>query len=61
MEVDVDQQLRFPEAICISTQRSAIVIYTLKLRKVILIELTFPAEENIEERDSEENPFMRVY
>ena len=53
MEVDVDQQLRFPEAICISTQRQDIVIYSLKLRKVILIKLTCPAEENIEESHSE--------
>ena len=53
MEVDVDQQLRFPEAISISTQRPDIVIYSLKLRKVILIQLTCPAEENIEERHSE--------
>ena len=53
MEVDVDQQLGFPEAICISTQRPDIVIYSLKLRKIILIELTCPAEENIEEERSE--------
>ena len=38
IEVDIDQQLRFPEAICISTQRPDIVIYSLKLRKVTLIE-----------------------
>ena len=53
MEVNVDQQLRLPEAICISTWRPDIVIYSLKLKKVILIELTCPAEENIEERHSE--------
>ena len=51
-EVDLDQQLRFP-GLCISTQRPDIFIYSLKLRKVILIELTCPAEENIEERHSE--------
>ena len=66
MEVDVDQQLRFSEAICISTLRQDIVIYSLKLRKVILIELRCLAEENIEERHSEkisryEYPVMRVY
>ena len=44
----------FPEAICISAQRPDIVIYSLKLRKVISIELTCPAEENIEEKHSEE-------
>ena len=64
MEVDVDQQLRFSEAICISTLRQDIVIYSLKLRKVILIRCL--AEENIEERHSEkisryEYPVMRVY
>ena len=53
MEVDLDQQLRFPEGICLSIQKPYIVIYSLKLRKVILIELTCPAEENIEERYSE--------
>ena len=53
MEVNVDQQLRLPEAIYISTWRPDIVIYSLKLKKVILIELTCPAEENIEERHSE--------
>ena len=53
MKIDVDQQLRFPEAICISTQRPDIVIYSLKLRKVILIELTCPAEMNIEKMHSE--------
>ena len=53
MEVDLDQQLRFPEGICLSIQKPYIVIYSLKLRKVILIELTCPAEENIEERHSE--------
>ena len=53
IKVDVDQQLRFPEAICISTQRPDIFIYSLKLRKVILIALACPAEENTEERHSE--------
>ena len=38
IEADIDQQLRFPEAICISTLRPDIVIYSLKLRKIILIE-----------------------
>ena len=49
MEVDVDQQLQFPEAICISTRSADIVIYSLKLRKVVLIKLTCPAQENIKE------------
>ena len=53
IEVDVDQQLRFPEAICRSTQRPDIVIYSLNLRNVILIELACLAEENTEERHSE--------
>ena len=53
MEVDVDQQLRLPEAIFITTQRPDIFIYSLKLRKVVLIELTCPADENIEEKHSE--------
>ena len=39
MEVDVDQQLRLEETVCISTKRPDIVIYSLKLRKPILIEL----------------------
>ena len=53
MEVHVDQQLQFPDIIWISTQRPDIIIYSLMLRKIILIELTCPAEENIEERHSE--------
>ena len=53
MGVNVDQHLRFPQAVCIPTQIPHIVIYSLKLSKVILIELTCPAEENIEERHSE--------
>ena len=53
MGVNVDQHLRFPQAVCIPTQTPHIVIYSLKLSKVILIELTCPAEENIEERHSE--------
>ena len=55
MEIHVDQLLQFPEDNCISTQRPHIVIYSLKLRKVILKELTSPAEDNIEERQSEKN------
>ena len=38
---------------CIDIQISDIVIYSLKLRKVILIELTCPAEMNIEKMHSE--------
>ena len=53
MGVNADQHLRFPQAVCIPTQTPHIVIYSLKLSKVILIELTCPAEENIEERHSE--------
>ena len=53
MGVNVDQHLRFPQAVCIPTQTPHIVIYSLKLSKLILIELTCPAEENIEERHSE--------
>ena len=53
METDLDQQLLFPEIICSSTQRPDIVIYSVKLKKVIVVELTCPAEENIEERHSE--------
>ena len=52
MEVDIDQQLWFPEAICILTQRPDVVIKLLKL-KVILLELACPAEENTEERHYE--------
>ena len=60
MEVDVDQQLRLPEAIFISTQRPDIFIYSLKLRKVVLIELTCPADENIEEKHSEKRTTLML-
>ena len=53
METDLDQQLLFPEIICSSTQRPDIVIYLAKLKKVVVVELTCPAKENIEERHSE--------
>ena len=53
MEVDKNQQLQFPEVVCISTKRPDVVIYLLNLRKVILIDLTCPIEENIEEKHSE--------
>ena len=53
METDLDQQLQFPEIICSSTQRPDIVLYLDKLKKVVVVELTCPAEENIEERHSE--------
>ena len=56
MEADVDQQLWFPEAASTSAQWPDIIICSLKLRKLILIKLTCPAEENIEERHCEKIP-----
>ena len=44
METDLDQQLRFPEIICSSTQSTDIVIYSVKLKKVVVVELTCPAK-----------------
>ena len=40
MGTDLDQQLLFPEIICSSTQRPDIVIYSVKLKKVVVVELT---------------------
>ena len=54
IKVDEDQLLWSPETVCVSSQRPDIVIYSLQLRKVILIELMCLAEgKNIKEKCSE--------
>ena len=48
MLVDFDQQnIVFPPEICESTERPDIIIWSLSLKKVVLLELTCPAEEGI--------------
>ncbi len=46
------KQFSFPPEICSTDSRPDIVIWSLRLRKVILIELTCPAEEGIENASS---------
>ena len=45
---DLDGGLLFPGHIAVSAQRPDIVIYSNSLKKVLLIELTCPCEENME-------------
>ena len=50
MQIDFTKEpIPFPVHICVTEQRPDIVIYSDNLKKVILIELTCPAEENIED------------
>ena len=46
------QQFPFPPEICSTDSRPDIVLWSLPLRKVIMIELTCPAEEGIENASS---------
>ena len=50
MNSDLDGNLQFPEFIAITALRPDIVIYSQKIKTIIIIELTCPSEENIEER-----------
>ena len=47
---DLSGILIFPESIAITSLRPDIVIYSKKIQRVVLIELTCPSEENMEER-----------
>ena len=45
---DLGKQLKFPYIICSTSLRPDIVIFSKKLKKVIIVELTSPCEENFE-------------
>jgi hypothetical protein len=49
MEVDLKRQLRFPPEILSTKLRPDIVIWSSRGRKVILLELTVPCEELMED------------
>jgi hypothetical protein len=49
MKCDLDQQLRFPTEITQSNLRPDIVIWSSVRKLVLVIELTVPWEENVEE------------
>ena len=46
--MDIDDRLVFPPEILSTSQRPDVVIWSTALKKVILIELTCPAEEGID-------------
>ena len=45
---DVGKQLVFPSHVCVTSLRPDLVVYSNSLRKVVIIELTCPMEENLE-------------
>lgn len=49
MRVDLRRQLKFPEKITTSTLRPDIVLWSRATKQVVLLELTVPWEERIEE------------
>jgi hypothetical protein len=49
MEVDLHRQLKFPPVIAVTNSRPDMVLWSIKSRQVVVIELTVPWEERIEE------------
>ena len=49
MRVDLKHQLKFPEVVAETTLRPDIVIWSQSPKRVILVELTVPWEERVEE------------
>jgi hypothetical protein len=49
MESDLQQQLRFPQEIAVTNLRPDIVLWSSCTKQVILVELTVPWEERVEE------------
>ena len=47
--IDIDSKLLFPSFIAVTTLRPDMVVYSLLLKVVIILELTCPCEENMEE------------
>ena len=52
LQVDLGKQLRFPERICTTSLRPDMVLTSERSKQVVLIELTVPWEERIEEANS---------
>ena len=49
LRVDLDKQLKFPDHIATTSLRPDIVLPSVSSRQVLLLELTFPWEDRIEE------------
>ncbi|XP_078613160.1 uncharacterized protein LOC144882913 [Branchiostoma floridae x Branchiostoma japonicum] len=49
LQVDLDRKLVFPEEIAVTNQRPDAVIWSAKTRQVVMIELTVPWEDRMEE------------
>ena len=49
MMADVGKQLKFPPEVAITTSRPDIALWSVKTRQVVLIELTVPWEERMED------------
>ena len=49
MKADLEKQLRFPQHIVETTLRTDIVLFSDSLKQVVLLELTFPWEERMDE------------
>jgi hypothetical protein len=49
MEVDLHRQQKFPPVIAVTNSRPDMVLWSIKSRQVVVIELTVPWEEHIEE------------
>jgi len=49
LQADLDRKLIFPEEIAVTNQRPDVVIWSAKTRQVVMIELTVPWEERMEE------------
>lgn len=47
--VDTGRQLKFPEEIVVTNRRPDIVVYSRRTKQVVMVELTVPWEERVEE------------
>ena len=48
MEADLNKQLKFPEVIAITNKRPDIVLWSVKSRSLVIVELTVPWEDRME-------------
>ncbi|KAL0163026.1 hypothetical protein M9458_042422, partial [Cirrhinus mrigala] len=55
MEVDLGRRLHFPEAVLSTTLRPDIIMWSLEGKRIILVELTVPWEEDCEEAAERKN------
>ena len=49
MEADLKKQLKFPQEITVTNQRPDIVLWSAASKQVVMVELTVPWEERLEE------------